>query len=44
MSSRPLDFSMRSSKKVIMGAAIQKNEDLNYLKELIEAGKFIFGD
>jgi len=31
--------SMRSSKKVIIGAAIQKNEDLIFLKGLIEAGK-----
>ena len=31
--------SMRSSKKVIMGSAIQNTEDLIYLKELIEAGK-----
>ena len=32
-------ISKRSSKKVIFGAAIQKKEDLIYLKELIEAGK-----
>jgi len=31
--------SMRTSKKVIMGAAIQQNKDLEFLKELIEAGK-----
>ena len=28
---------MRSSKKVIIGAAVQKTEDLLFLKELIEA-------
>ena len=32
-------ISMRSSKKVIIGAAIQKIEDLVFLKELIEAGE-----
>ena len=32
-------ISMRSSKKVIIGAAIQKIEDLIFLKELIEVGK-----
>jgi NADPH:quinone reductase-like Zn-dependent oxidoreductase len=32
-------ISMRSSKKVIIGAGFQKTEDLVFLKELIEAGE-----
>ncbi len=37
---RKIWFSMkRSNKKVIFGTVKLKNEDLNYLKELIEAGK-----
>jgi NADPH:quinone reductase-like Zn-dependent oxidoreductase len=36
---RGLWTSMRSSKKVIVGAADQRVEDLDYLKELIESGK-----
>jgi NADPH:quinone reductase-like Zn-dependent oxidoreductase len=36
---RGLWTSMRTSKKVIFGAAIQKTEELLFLKELIESGK-----
>jgi NADPH:quinone reductase-like Zn-dependent oxidoreductase len=36
---RGLWISMKSSKKVIFGAASQTTEDLIFLKELIEAGK-----
>ena len=35
---RGLWVSKRSSKKVVSGTAPQRSEDLNYLKELIEAG------